>query len=68
MEVRTLTAEEVKVNLETLHIALSPYSYPLRRDVARQRIVDAVIAGLNSEDKERFKEYERREDPCEDEL
>jgi hypothetical protein len=62
MEVKDVVAEEVKVNLETLRVAR--YGRHLYRDVAQQRIVDAVIEGLNSEDRARLAEYERQEDPC----
>ena len=61
----TLTAENVQVKLKTLQVAR--YGRWLPRDIARIRIVEAVIEGLNTEDKEKLEEYESRENPCEEE-
>ena len=56
---------EVEVNLKTLQVAR--YGRWLPRDIARARIVEAVIESLNIEDRARLAEYESRENPCEEE-
>ena len=61
----TLTAENVQVNLKTLQVAR--YGRWLPRDMARARIVEAVIESLNIEDRARLAEYEIRENPSEEE-
>ncbi|MCJ7829302.1 MAG: hypothetical protein MUP81_06150 [Dehalococcoidia bacterium] len=59
----TLTAENVQVNLKTLHVALGSYSFS-PKDIARMAIVKAVRDGLTPEDKVKLEEYENRENPC----
>jgi hypothetical protein len=61
----TLTAENVQVNLKTLHTALGSYSFS-PKDIARMAIVKAVRDNLSPEDKEKLEEYESRENPCEE--
>ncbi len=61
--IETLTAENVQVNLKTLHIALGSYSFS-PKDIARMAIVKAVRDGLSPEDQEKLAEYENRENPC----
>jgi hypothetical protein len=54
-----IVTAEAEVNLSTLHIALCGHS--LRRDIARQRVVEAVVKGLDTEDRARLAEYEIQE-------
>jgi hypothetical protein len=59
-----VVAEEVEVDLKTLQVA--QYGRWLPRDIARYRIVEAVIEGLSIEDRAKLAEYEKREDPCQE--
>jgi hypothetical protein len=56
IEEAILIAENVKVSLESLHFALSHPLF-LIRNRAREQIVNDVIAGLSSEDREKLEAY-----------
>lgn len=51
---KTLIAENVEVDIETLRIAKSCMEHPLVRQRAQEAIVDSVIAALNPEDRKRL--------------
>jgi hypothetical protein len=59
----TLTAENVQVNLKTLHTALGSYSFS-PKEIARMAIVKAVRDSLSPEGKRKLEEYEEQENPC----
>jgi len=56
----TLTARNVKVDMETLRVAQFG-DCRLSRDIARANIVDAVIESLNNEDWQKLQIYIRGE-------
>lgn len=58
---KTLTAENVEVDMETLRIARSSMEHPIAQHRAWQTIVDSVIDALYPEDRERLEAYERGE-------
>lgn len=55
-----LTAENVEVDMEILRLAQSPREHPLARRRALEAIRDAVIKGLEPEDRKRFEEYKEQ--------
>lgn len=60
-EDKTLIAENVEVDMETLRIAKSSREHPLARHRAQAAIVEAVIKGFYPEDRKRLEAYERGE-------
>ena len=62
-EKRTLVAENVELDMETLRIAQSVNGHPLARHRAQKAIVESVIGALDPEDRKRFEAYEKGEAP-----
>ena len=60
IKTKTLISE-AKVDMETLRLAKS---HSLVRVRAQEAIVDAVIIGLDPEDRKEFEAYENQENPC----
>jgi hypothetical protein len=54
-----LIAENVELDMETLRIAQSVNEHPLARHRAQACIMEAVINGLDPEDRQRFEAYEK---------
>jgi len=55
---------KVEVDMETLGLAQSLREHPLVRHRAQEEIIEAVIKGLDPEDRERFEAYQKVNDPC----
>jgi len=54
---KTLVAENVEVDMETLRIAQSLRVHPLARHRAQEEIIEAVIKGLDTEDRKALESY-----------
>jgi len=57
IENETLVAENVEIDMETLEDAQSYGKNLIRRDMARDRIVEAVIEALYPDDKAKLDVY-----------
>jgi len=60
-EKRILVAENVEIDMETLRKAQCVSYHPLARERAHQQIIEAVLKGLDPEDRQRLEAYVRGE-------